>query len=112
LVTGLRSIIPEVQGRSLFCWHAIASPDTEPVCAALRVLLSFPTGHDSIAEVQRHPFFAGVNWSAVRSAPAPQFVPPQPPNPDDAALDWEFQSLVRNAAPPVKYEYLPPGATV
>ncbi|KAF6259923.1 3-phosphoinoside dependent protein kinase [Scenedesmus sp. NREL 46B-D3] len=69
-------------------------------------------GHRSIAEVQQHPFFAGVNWAAVRSAPAPQFVPPQPPNPDDAALDWEFQSLVRNAAPPIKYEYLPSGATV
>lgn len=69
-------------------------------------------GHRSIAEVQRHPFFAGVNWAAVRAAPAPQFVPPQPRDPDDTALDWEFQSLVRNAAPPVQYEYLPPGATV
>lgn len=79
---------------------------------SLCLLALLPAGHCSIEEVLRHPFFAGIDWSAVRSGPAPCFVPRKAPNPDDMALDWELTSLVRNAAPSVQYEYLPSGATV
>eukprot|EP00775_Hariotina_reticulata_P004840 gene4840-5087_t len=69
-------------------------------------------GHTDIAEVQRHPFFAGIDWSGVREAPAPRFVPLPAPNPDDLALDWELTSLLSGSGVPVKYEYLPSGAAV
>lgn len=71
------------------------------------------TGYRSIQEVQQHPFFAGVNWTAVRDAPAPKFVPRPTQGREDLSLDWELTSLFRQAAAPaVKYEYLPTGATV
>lgn len=70
-------------------------------------------GYNSIEEVQQHPFFAGINWHAVRDAPAPKCVPRQTSGREDLSLDWELTSLFRQAAQPaVKYEYLPTGATV
>jgi hypothetical protein len=70
-------------------------------------------GYRSLEEVQQHPFFAGVNWDAVRDAAAPQFVPMPSDGRQDLSLDWELTSLFRQAAAPaVKYEYLPTGATV
>lgn len=73
-----------------------------------------PAGYASIQEVQQHPFFAGVNWQAVRDAAAPKFVPrAADPARQDLSLDWELTSLFRQpAAPAVKYEYLQTGATV
>jgi hypothetical protein len=74
---------------------------------------SRPAGYASIQEVQQHPFFAGVNWDAVRDAAAPKFVPRPADARQDLSLDWELTSLFRQAAAPaVKYEYLPTGATV
>lgn len=71
------------------------------------------TGYKSLQEVQQHPFFAGINWQAVRAAPAPQFVPRPAQDREDLSLDWELTSLFRQpAAPALKYEYLPTGATV
>lgn len=90
------------------------APDKLP----LALLLAPPplywgqTGAKSLEELQAHPFFAGVDWAAVRDAPAPRFVPPPAPPADDLGLDWELSSLFRSAAPPLKYEYLPPGAAV
>lgn len=70
-------------------------------------------GYNSIEEVQQHPFFAGINWHAVRDAPAPKCVPRQTSGREDLSMDWELTSLFRQAAQPaVKYEYLPTGATV
>jgi hypothetical protein len=65
-----------------------------------------------MTEVQRHPLFAGIDWSAVREAPPPKFVMPPAPNPDDLALDWELTSLLHGSGMPVKYEYLPSGEAV
>jgi hypothetical protein len=60
-----------------------------------------------------HPFFSGVDWAAVRDAPAPQCVPrPDAGEREDLSLDWELTSLFRQASTPaVRYEYLPSGAT-
>lgn len=69
-------------------------------------------GAADLAELRAHPFFGGVDWSAVRAAPAPPFAPRPPPNPDDVALDWELTSLFAASQPKVRYEYLPTGAAV
>eukprot|EP00878_Enallax_costatus_P040720 GHUV01047074.1.p1 GENE.GHUV01047074.1~~GHUV01047074.1.p1 ORF type:complete len:291 (+),score=88.91 GHUV01047074.1:747-1619(+) len=68
-------------------------------------------GYNSIDEVKQHPFFAGINWDAVREAPAPKIVACRQHSSQDVGLDWELTSLIRNSQP-VKYEYLPTGATV
>lgn len=61
-----------------------------------------PAGSNCLQEVKDHPFFAGVDWTDVRAAPAPQFVPCPSAAchacDDDDALDWELTSLVRGAA--------------
>lgn len=83
------------------------------VCVVRCGLLLAVAGYKSIAEVQQHPFFAGVNWHAVRAAAAPKSVPRPVQSREDLSLDWELTSLFRQAAAPaVKYEYLPTGATV
>lgn len=76
----------------------------------LRCLLSC-AGYHSLDEVKQHPFFAGINWEAVREAPAPKILACKQQSSQDLALDWELTSLIRSSAP-VKYEYLPTGATV
>lgn len=83
------------------------------VCVFFFTYAPRPAGYSSIQEVQQHPFFAGVNWHAVRDAAAPKFVPRPADARQDLSLDWELTSLFRQpAAPAVKYEYLPTGATV
>lgn len=83
------------------------------MCVVRCGLLLAVAGYKSIAEVQQHPFFAGVNWHAVRAAAAPKSVPRPVQSREDLSLDWELTSLFRQAAAPaVKYEYLPTGATV
>lgn len=74
-------------------------------------VLAASTGYHGIDEVMQHPFFATINWQAVRDAPAPQMVACKQQNVHEAALDWELTSLIRSSAP-VRYEYLPTGATV
>lgn len=60
-----------------------------------------PPGARDISELKEHAFFAGVDWGSLRSGPAPEYVPPEPPAADEEGLDWELTSLVRNLpAPP------------
>lgn len=68
-------------------------------------------GYSSIQEVKQHAFFAGINWEAVRKAPAPQTVACRQHSPQDVGLDWELTSLIRTSQP-VRYEYLTTEATV
>ncbi len=54
-------------------------------------------GANDMSELKVHPFFEGVDWSTLRSSPAPDFLPPPPPNEAAEALDWELSSLVAAA---------------
>lgn len=57
-----------------------------------------------MAELRAHPFFAGVDWAALRAGPAPPYLPPRVPGAPgsdggyEEGLDWELTSLVRDAA--------------
>jgi hypothetical protein len=87
-----------------FTAAAAATPSSTAAAAA---------GYNSLQEVMDHPFFAGIDWQAVRQAPAPKFAVQPATDRQDLSLDWELTSLFRQAAAPaVKYEYLPTGATV
>jgi hypothetical protein len=99
-------------------WQAVRQA---PACTAAAthccrhslLLLLLAAGYNSLQDVMSHPFFAGVDWQVVRQAPAPKFAPQPATDRQDLSLDWELTSLFRQAAAPaVKYEYLPTGATV
>eukprot|EP00198_Chlamydomonas_reinhardtii_P012041 XP_001701378.1 3-phosphoinoside dependent protein kinase [Chlamydomonas reinhardtii] len=59
---------------------------------------------EDMAELRAHPFFAGVDWAALRAGPAPPYLPPRVPGAPgsdggyEEGLDWELTSLVRDAA--------------
>ena len=65
-------------------------------------------GCDDLAELQAHPFFAGVDWRHLLEQEAPQFVQPPAPEPANFGLDWDLNAYT--GSQPVKYSYEPTGS--
>lgn len=70
-------------------------------------------GSDSMAALQAHPLFTGIDWgvdgSALWEGEPVEFVPPRPSSPTAEASDWELLSLqsLAEALPIPRYEYEP-----
>jgi len=73
---------PIVTCRKILCWketllfppEAAISANSEDIIRKLLCDREHRLGRHGVEEIQRHPFFAGIEWSQLRAVPAP-FVP-------------------------------------